>query len=207
MSSYDKADVPGFLQAALPIVAAGQSASARATAAFLARSSGSRPKPLDLTAVTGASVRNGTPPAKVYERPFVSVFTMLKNGAQYQDAVNAGRARAVSTAATDVQLTMRQTLVEVGTADERIIGFARVPDGGACEFCQLIAGQRYTTEDLMPVHNNCGCGVDIITAENRGDYFEGNPDNSLDMASSVAIASHGELGPVLVDPAHNFPAL
>lgn len=203
MSGYDEADIPVFLQAAVPIVRAGQSASARATSAFLARSSGSRPKPLDLGAVTGAAVRNGVDPDVVYRRPFTDIYRMLKNGSQWQDAVNAGRARAVSSAATDVQLAMRQTLVEVGTQDERIVGYARVPDSGACEFCQLIAGQRYTTEDLLPVHSNCGCGVDIITAETRDDYH-GKRDNDLDMESSVSIAQHGELGPVLVDPAHNF---
>lgn len=203
LGAYNREDIPRFVQAAVPVVAAGQTASARATTSFIAKSTGGIPVRLDPKSVTGAAVRNGTEPGQVYARPFVSVFTMLKNGSQYQDAVNAGRARAVSSAATDVQLTMRQTLVEVGTQDSRIVGYARVPDSGACEFCQLIAGQRYTTEDLLPVHSNCGCGVDIITAENRGDFF-GNRDNDLDMESSVAVAQHGELGPVLVDPSHNF---
>jgi hypothetical protein len=167
---------------------------------------GRQPVALDLDRVTGAAVRSGADPREVYRRPFVTVWTSLQQSGDWAAAVDAGGARAVSTAAMDVQLTMRQTLVEIGSRDDRILGFARVPDGDACDFCSLIAGQRYTTEDLMPVHNHCGCGVDVITADERGD-FTGNADNDLDMPSSMPIAEHGELGPVVVNPDHKFAAL
>lgn len=161
---------------------------------------------LDVAAVTGAGVRNGTAPVEVYQRPFVTVWTALKAGTRFEDAVAAGLARATGSAAMDVQLTMRSTLTDIGSRDDLILGFERVPDGDACDFCVLVAGQRYTTADLMPVHNHCGCGVDIITAENRGD-FTGKTGNDLSMPAAVSIAEHGELGPLLVGADHHFDAL
>lgn len=206
LSAYDRENVPEFLQLAVPIVAAGQRQSAATTNAFLARATRRSPLALNVAAVTGAGVRAGTPPETVYERPFVTVWTALKAGTEFKDAVNAGRARATGSAAMDVQLTMRATLRDIGERDDMILGFERVPDGDACEFCVLVAGQQYTTQDLMPVHNHCGCGVDVITAENRGD-FSGSTDNDLSMPSSVSIAEHGELGPLLVSGDHHFTQL
>jgi hypothetical protein len=100
---------------------------------------------------------------------------------------------------------MRQTLVAVGEQDPTILGYQRVPDAGACAFCRLVAGQRYRTDQLMPLHNHCGCGVDVITADNRAG-FTGKPENDLSKPG-VAVNDHGELGPVLGDPAHTFTAL
>jgi hypothetical protein len=58
----------------------------------------------------------------------------------------------------------------------------------------------------MPVHNRCGCGVDVITAANRG-QFTGKPSNDLSVTRdgvTAAVREHGELGPVLVNGAHHF---
>ncbi len=205
---YDDKDVPTFLRQALPLVAGAQRHSVALTDAWLARELGRRPLGVNPARATGAAVRNGTPPEDVYRRPFVTVWSALKQGADYADAVEQGLARLRSTAGTDVQLAMRTTLREAGQADDRIVGYARVPDGGACAFCQLVSGQRYTTEDLMPIHNNCGCGVDVITGSNRHE-FTGNRRNDLDVpiegdGIAAAVREHGELGPVLVDAQHDF---
>ena len=206
LPGYDEDDVDRFLARAVPFVLASQRQSISLTEAFLARELGRRPIGLDPASILGAGIRNGTPPEQVYRRPFVTVWTALGNSRPWQDAVNEGLARLVSTAQTDVQLAMRQTLRDVGQADDLIVGYARVPDGNACDFCRLVAGQRYTTEDLMPIHNHCGCGVDVITSENRHE-FTGKRANDLAVpkdAPPVEIAEHGELGPVLVNGDHTF---
>lgn len=46
-----------------------------------------------------------------------------------------------------------------------IVGFQRVADPGACEFCQEVDGAYLKADDVMPLHNNCGCSVEPITAE------------------------------------------
>lgn len=117
-------------------------------------------------------------------------------------ARNAGLAHAKASAAMDVQNTMRHTLKLIGDTDILILGYRRVPDATACDFCKLIAGRRYLTSELQPVHANCGCGVDVITEANRGDFF-GKLENDLSIPG-VAVREHGELGPLLVDPDDHF---
>jgi hypothetical protein len=201
LPGYDRQNIDEWLSGILPVVAAAQRQSIALTDAYLARALERQPLGIDPADASGAAVRAGTPPEQVYRRPFVTVWTALQGGTQWEDAVHSGLARATSTAATDVQLSMRRTLQIVGEEDELILGYQRVTDGDACAFCRLVAGQRYHTSQLMPIHNHCGCGVDVITGEQRPD-FTGQLDNDR-----VAVREHGEMGPVLVDPAQAFTSL
>lgn len=203
LGRWDEEDVDRWLAIVVPLVLASQRASATLTNAFLARAVGRAPLALPPGLVAGAAIRNGTPPEIVYRRPFVTYWGALKDGHSWEDALQMGQDRATSAAETDVQLAMRATLREVGERDDLILGYRRVPDGDACEFCRLIAGQRYTVRDLMPVHNHCGCGVDVITAANR-DEFTGRRENDLELPPEVAIHEHGELGPVITDAHDHF---
>lgn len=207
--SYDEADVGPFLDRAVPIVRGGQRQSSALTEAFLARAIGKRALGLGGDAILG-KLRAGADPREVYRRPFVTVWTALGAGKDWPDAVNEGLARATGTAATDVQLAMRETLREVGNAEEAILGYERVPDGNACDFCLLVAGQRYTTDKLQPIHDNCGCGVDVITATERGGFsggFDNDPILTREDGLTVEVREHGELGPVLVNGDHHFTEL
>lgn len=206
LGSYDEDQVPVFTSAAVAVSLAAQRAAVALTNAFLAAVLGRQPLALDVDRLVGSAVRNGTQPAEVYRRPFVTTWTALKQRRLYETAVAAGLERATGTVAIDPQLSMRATLVEVGRQDATILGYARVPDADACEFCRLISGQRYTVEDLMPVHNRCGCGVDVITAANR-DQYGGKRSNDLALPTGVAVHEHGELGPVLADSSHDFTLL
>ena len=47
---------------------------------------------------------------------------------------------------------------------DRIIGYRRTLTGGGCTFCTLAAQQTYSTQDLMPLHRDCDCGVAPIYA-------------------------------------------
>lgn len=207
LPGYDDRDVDAFLASALPAVEAGRRQSVALTEAFLARAVRRQPNGADVDRIV-AAIRNGADPRQVYRRPFVTTWTALGSGADWSDAVASGEARAVGMAATDVQLAMRDTLRDVGNADEAILGYQRVPDGKACDLCLQIAGQRYTTDELQPVHNNCGCSVDVITATERG-AFSGNYGNDpiLTREGVVEVREHGELGPVLVNGEHDFTQL
>jgi hypothetical protein len=212
LPSYNESDVPAFLARAVPITTAAQRASVSITSAFVARRIGAAPRAVPPSHVM-AAVRNGTPPSEVYRRPFVDVWSGLKAGTQYAEAVATGLDRATSSVQMDVQLAMRQTLTDVAAQHTSIVGYQRVPDAGACNFCRLIAGQRYHSDQLMPVHNRCGCGVDVITAENRGD-FTGKAANDQAIPATVgpdgtvaAVEQHGELGPLVVDGRDSFTHL
>lgn len=197
LPGYDRENLDEWLSKVVPVVQTGQRASIALTEGFLAQAVGRGPLGVNPETVI-AGVRGETATETVYERPFVTLWAKLGAGVQFSTAAAVALERARSSAATDVQMAMRDTLREVGEADELILGYQRVPDGGACSFCQLVSGQRYHTADLMPIHSNCGCGVDVITGTQRPD-FSGRYDRD-----QVAIRQHGELGPVLVDPAHDF---
>lgn len=195
LPGYDEKDVDAFLRATVPLVIAAQRQSVAVTEAFLARAIGRRPIGVDPGDIIGAAARNGTPPVEVYRRPFVTVWAALKAGTAFADAVAAGRARAASTAEMDVQLASRGTYAAVQAADPSIRGYRRVADGGACEFCLLVDGAFVKSADAMALHNRCGCGLDPVLGE---------PVAATAVPEGVAVHDHGELGPVLTDPAHHF---
>lgn len=208
LPGYDEEHVDQWLSTIVPLIAATQRQSVALTEAFIARSIRRQPLGISPDKILG-ELRGGIDPAEVYRRPFVTVWSALGNGKEWQAAVAAGLARTTATAATDVQLAMRDTLRVVGEADDLVVGYQRVPDGGACEFCQLVAGQRYRTDQLMPIHAHCGCGVDVITRANRRG-FTGNADNDLSVTRgdvTAEVREHGELGPVLVNADHHFEVL
>lgn len=164
LGSYNEADVQPFLDRALPLVRAAQLQSVSATEAFLTARLGVFPTGVpDVEELVGAGARKGTQPEEVYRRPFVEVWSALSDGVPWEDAVQRGMERAVSSAATDVQLAMRETAKAVGEREPGIFGFQRVADGSACDLCLIASTQRYHVEDLMPIHNNCGCGVEPLT--------------------------------------------
>jgi hypothetical protein len=113
LPGYDRANMDEWLSKVLPVVEAGQRRSVALTDAYLARYLGETPKGVDPEQSIGAAVRNGTEPVVVYERPLIKVWTALKNGAAPPDAIAAGLAQAKGSAAMDVQLAMRSTLMAV----------------------------------------------------------------------------------------------
>jgi hypothetical protein len=194
LGTYNEDDVDRFVESALPIVLAGQMQSVALTEAFVLRRLGLTPLGLDVTDLTGAAVRGGVPPEEVYKRPFVNVWTALGKEVPWEAAVAAGEARATASAEMDIQLSHRASYEAVQQAVPRIKGYKRRANGGACKFCLLVNGAFVKSANAMPLHNRCGCGLDpvmqdgTVTAPPQG----------------VAVHQHGELGPMLGDPAHDF---
>lgn len=231
LRSYDEEDVPKFLARVVPVILAAQRQSVAITVAYLSRAIGRRVAPVDVQQLIGAAIRTatpeviassqrglhslapdatGVPPEITYARPFVGVWSDLAKHTPWQDAVNAGRERVEGMAAMDVQNAMRHTLRAVGEAEPTILGWARAPDPDACPFCKLIAGRRYLTKELLPVHPRCRCSVIAVTAANR-DQYTGKRANDLavspDGLVKVAVVEHGELGALLVNGEDAFQNL
>lgn len=197
LPGYDRADVPVWLARVLPVVLTAQRQSVSLTEAYLAQKLQRRPFGLDPNLLIGSGVRAGVAPEEVYQRPFVTLWADLKAGKGFAVASEAALARIRGSAAMDVQLSMARTAQAVGIADARIQRFQRVADGGACDFCQEVDGAILNSDDAMPLHNFCGCGIEPLT--------DAPPVSAL--PSTVAVHDHGELGPVLADPNHSFTQL
>lgn len=194
MPAYNRENIDEWLARVLPVIDTAQRSSASLTEAYLARSLGRQPWGIGSDEVTGAAVRSGVQPSEVYQRPFVTLWSALGDGAPFATAAAGALARARSSAAIDVQLAMRATANAVQEREPSIQGYVRVADAGACSFCSEVDGAFLKSADAMPLHNNCGCGVEPLT----------DPVRTTPTPPTVAVHQHGELGPVLADPAHDF---
>lgn len=240
VGGLDDAALEAFQASAARAVLGGQLATVRLADAYLmhymalATHTPPRPTGLDPASVTGTAVRNGTTAEEVYARSVVTARGAISRGADFTDAIARGRARAVSSAETDVMLANRAAATEIMGADERIRGYERVLDGRACLFCAAASTQVYHSGDLLPLHDRCGCTVaPIIGSSNPGKVLnrqlladlkeqggskywttkgEVADDGSITVFGDdgkarpleVAVEQHGELGPVLTDASHAF---
>jgi hypothetical protein len=195
LPGYNEADTEAFVARAVPLVLGGQRAAAQLTDGYVASAMDRAALGLDMESVIGAAARNGTPLEEVYRRPFVTVWTALKNGRPYEDAVASGLARVREAAVMDVQLAHRASLQAIQDGDPSIRGFRRVANGAACQFCLSIDGAIVSSASAMALHTGCGCGLEPLT---------GGSVRASATPDAVAVHEHGELGPVLTDPSHDF---
>jgi hypothetical protein len=195
LPGHNRENVDEWLSKVLPAVETSQRASAALTEAFLAQSLERQPLGIPQEELIGQAVRNGTPPATVYERPFITLWGGLGNGLDYQDAAKKALDRATSTAAMDVQLSMRATADAVQSNSEGIYGYRRAADAGACSFCKEVDGAYVKRASAFPLHSRCGCGLEILT--------EPHP-LAAKLPSGVAVHDHGEMGALLTAAGDHF---
>ena len=221
---YRDADLARFVSQVSPVVLASRRQVSSMTDAYLTQvlqSSGIKPPrrgPIDT-----ATLR-GVPVDEVYARPYQSVWTSLSNDVAYPDAVATGASRLVDLIATDMQLAMTHTSRDVLTHSRGVTGYSRSPSGvNTCALCEIASTQVYYKADLMPIHPNCGCGVDIISESKPWDQSAadqrlydthaavqdalGMDDPSArapDYRKLIVTREHGEIGPMLARASDRF---
>jgi len=104
-------------------------------------------------------IRNGVPTVEVYSRSVITARILIAKGTDFVEAMAAGRARAISTARTDVALTNRAAMASGKASRPWVVGYRRVLVGKSCGFCATASTQRYTLAELLPLHPACDCGV------------------------------------------------
>lgn len=201
LPGYDEANVDQWLTQAVPVVEAAQHQSVSLTEAFLGYELGRAVVGIPPAGLVGAAVRAGALPEEVYRRPFVTVWSALKAGREFEDAVHSGLVRATSTAQMDVQLSQRATLQAVQESTPGVYGYQRVADPGACEFCMAVNGAYVKRADAMALHNRCGCSLVPLRVPHPHARFL--PDGT-DVTDQYAVREHGELGLVLTAPGDHF---
>ncbi len=178
LPAHDRANIDQWLSQVLPLMSAAQRQSVALTNAYIARAIERQPLALDVAALTGAGARNGTPPAQVYARPFVTLWSGLKEGKRWNEAAAVALDRATATAAMDVQLSMAQTAQAIGTADPQIQRWQRVADGSACDFCLEVDGAILNSGDALPLHNHCVTGETLVSAPGTLGAMSGPADST-----------------------------
>lgn len=225
----DQKALEQFPTQAAPVVAGAQAAAAAFVAAYFAVLLG--PHNVRLPAIDRSQLTTRpTPPIEVYQRAIITARKAIADGHPFPDAMRIGRERATSTADTDVVLAQRSATLQLVRNDERIVGYRRVLTGQSCAFCATASTVRYRTDQLMPIHNRCDCGVAPIlgtfdpghtinaklvadlkrAARTLGtrDYWKArhlviDEDGTVHLPN-VAVHEHGELGPVLTDSTDHF---
>lgn len=146
-------------------------------------------------------IRNGIPAAEVYHRSIVEARVAVANGATFEDAMAAGRARAVATARTDVSLANKAEIARGGQLRPWVVGYRRVLTGRSCAFCATASTQRYKSADLMPLHPSCDCDVgEIFGTEDPGHIINRDLLTELKKAGAEDGRPDYWNGPYVVDP-------
>jgi hypothetical protein len=222
LGSWRDADIDRFVARVVPTVEAGQVKTAQLTQSYLAamaRVAGFKPPTVpktDYNALRGVALD------EVYRRPAVATYTALSQGQSLTDAIEMGATRVDQLVAMDMQMANVRSAFDFVSSDDNIVGWQRVLSPGEnCALCAIASTQRYTTQDLMPIHDRCGCDVSpiygsrdpgqVINTE-RLDEIQGllqeqgieYERGGFKTDRSIRVDMHGEYGPVLSWQGQNF---
>lgn len=176
----------------LALVHAGQAHVVALVDAYLAAKTGQaigggHVKGLNADLYTVARLR-GKPAEEVYDRPFGALGGQLAEGAPFEAALQSAQASVSRLVRTDLQLAQTHSARDWMASDERIVGWRRVLSGEGCELCEAASTRTYRTQDLMPIHEHCSCGVEPV--------YGIEPVASV--GTTVRVEDDPELGPRLV---------
>lgn len=149
LADYRDEDVESFITRTAPIIGGAKTATVATSAAFFALATGTRPAPVNATAV---------PTAPHIDHPFLSMRHALAEGRPYSEALAAGRSQAEAVGFDFVQSTSRQTGDYVARASGERVRWQRVPGGSACDWCHAVAGETYFSAESADFgHDRCDC--------------------------------------------------
>lgn len=128
----------------------------------------------------------GVPADEVYARPFGTIGARMAAGVDFAAAAATAGSYVTKLAATDVQLAqtygakawVAEANAGAGDGGSQIVGYNRVTGGECCAFCETAAEQSYHTDDLMPIHEGCTCGVEPIYGD-AGSFHSGEGSGAI----------------------------
>lgn len=165
--------------------------------------------------------RSDTNIVDVYTRPAEVYLYAISQGKTDAEALKMALARVKSLAAMDTAAAERDATADILAAAPKVIGFRRVihPElskSGTCGLCIVAATRFYTSDELMPLHNDCKCKPMPITKEDDPglklnefdlkEIYNAAGSNTMEDLKRirVAVKENGELGPILVRDKDNF---
>lgn len=155
LTGIDPEDEEAFADRSTPVLTGLQGATTALTVGYFGLlSSGARVDTAGLTV------------AQDLRHPFIGVRKALKEGAEWEAAQAAGRARAEAMASERVMLTQAATAERID-ATGKVVGWRRVPQGATCSYCIVVSTQRYRTAETASNvgHRNKGrltCDCDVV---------------------------------------------
>lgn len=171
--------------------------------------------------VLPASLRAGVDHVAVYERLGATYRYAASTGASPAQALATTLARGVAMGQMDNLLAFRAQSRQFMSSSDKITNYRRVirPElsrSGTCGLCAVASDQMYASDELMPVHEHCNCGVlpvargkdpgrSLNASEFKAIYDAAGSTDAKDLKKvTIAIHEHGELGPVLRPGGQHF---
>jgi hypothetical protein len=179
------------------------------------------------TPVTETAAADSVDPAEPYRRIAEQYrYQVVAQGATEEGARQRALVRVEAVAETDVTLAVREQVRRTIGRIPGIEGYRRVvrpelSETGPCGLCVVAADRLYHVEFLNPIHDRCVCEVLPVIGDmdpglflnqsdldriyraaggTGGDVIrDGRRHSGALKRIRVALAEHGELGPVLVD--------
>lgn len=195
MTPLDDASAAAWRDLVRPLVDAGRATGAGLTDAYhaaYADALGVRyvelAEPFDLSIY-----RNGVTVDEVLMRSIIKARTVISQGKSFEEAMQAAAKAAAARAETDVTLAERDRSSQIFKAN-RIVGYRRVPDASACDFCLLVSTRRYKTSELRSIHTKCHCtSAPIYGSKDPG--IVANPELLKQIKGKSVKTVETELGP------------
>lgn len=223
-------DPQPFMSQAVPLIHGAQTALVALTDAYIAAllsldlDTAMPPAGVDPGPIIAATRGNDVTAEQVYTRPFHEVWSALGEKRRLSEAVGLGAIRVREIAETDLQITHAHAARAAMTgspARAQITGWRRMLKGEtSCALCVIASTQRYTVEQLNPIHPGCDCEVAPIIGKVRHvidrelldraqaatkDLLGFHPAREQLRNVTLQITrEHGEHGTVLVNPRHRF---
>ena len=155
MPSYDRAELADFIQEIRPMALAGANEGADLASAYLAELHGVLPAAVDLDLTIPA-----------LDGPFLRTWHMLGEGYPWEHARQSGASQAEMMGQDSARGGAAQRAANPGV---KTIGWQRVVQPGACEWCRVVATKLYRTKEsgAFMGHTGCRCLPPIpVSAEN-----------------------------------------
>jgi hypothetical protein len=152
LGSYRDEQIDRFVAQIVPVVETGQKQIWGLTVSYLDSMSRLARVPT-MKAPTFPGELRGVSLLDVYRRPAVTTYTALSQGKPFGEALELGRERLGELVQTDMQMSHVRSAFERLSGDKRVQGYERTLDGAdPCPLCVIASTQRYSTQDLSPIH-------------------------------------------------------
>lgn len=152
LEGYDDTDIDEFVTKTTHAVATLKSTAVLTAAGYYTVLAGVRPPAIAVAEVTaGPNLRE----------PFISYWQALSGGNSVVDALAIGRSRIEAVTTNLANSAARQTGdLFIAKADLTVHGWERIPDPGACDWCQMVAESTYDSADSADFgHDRCMCAA------------------------------------------------
>lgn len=148
LDGYDREHVAEYERRIRPAMTAGKVAAVRLATGTAALLLGRAAPAIDPAKV----------PVELEARgPFLQMWHAFSEGRPYVEALAAGLGRAEDDAS---DLVVSSGRLGVGLASEGHERFVRVPEPDACDWCEMVAEQTYSSADAADFgHGRCACAV------------------------------------------------